>query len=190
MSIKDVLLSVLGCLFLLIVVIFGFNYLHCNPIKNVIDGILPKVAVAPVTAVIPPGSIVEYSKNEVVVKPPKSVPGTPQPPVKKYWHPVELKPWTDSKGILHIPQSGFCFCVLGGPIYNLSDNFYWEVATRIFVVGQLGFEPSGNDRGWSPKIGWRLFDSNIILDAGPSFDWLSFSIKDFSISAKIDFGLF
>jgi hypothetical protein len=192
MKIIEMIGIFLGVLLVLVLMVVGFNFLHCNPIGNVLKAILPKVAIAPVVETIQPGSTVEYGRNEIKITPPKASPGKPQLPAKKIWHPIELKPWTDKNNVLHVPQSGFCFVPLAGgkATSNLKDDpkLDWEVGIRIFVAGQLGLEPAGNDKGWSPKIDWRLFDSNLLLSAGPDFSGLSFTLAGGSISLKFDPG--
>lgn len=186
MKLVEIILAILGVLGVICLMVFGFNFLHCTPIK-LLD-LIPKIAVAPVTQVIAPGSVVEYGRNNVKIKPPKALPGKTQLPNKDIWHPVELKPFTNKDGTLIIPQSGFCFIVMVGGKYTLFTDPYWEAGARLFVAGQYGIEIGANEKDWSPKIDVRPFDSNILVGIGPDFSLISF--QGFSVSAKFDLGLF
>lgn len=182
-------------------IVFFLNFIHCNPVVKFMQGLLPQVAVAPVTMAIEPGSKVEYFKNKVKVTPPKKpgIPGqpaTPEPTPREIHHPVELRPWTDKNGILHVEQSGFCLVPLLGGAWSTGDGAqwgqsrsWWQAGARVFVAGQAGLQAAGSDRGWSPQLDLRPFDSNILISAGPEFKGLSFEILGATFSAKFDPGL-
>lgn len=184
------------CVLVVLFIVAFFVGLRCHPVIDAIKDLLPKVAVAPVTMAIPPGTTLEFKKNKVRIIPGSSkpvLPGTkptPVPTPREIWHPVELNPWLDKDGVLHVPQSGFCFVPLIGGSWGSGSDFYWEAGARVFVLGQFGLEPSGNNHGWSPKLDYRPFDSNILLGVGPEFKGLTADLWGVSFSAKFDLGLF